>query len=202
EPLLPIASLSTGTNAFSSIILNRHSLPSHPYESIILNEPSAVNIVLPNLQDPLSLLYSYLTGTNTQAQEFCQKICTYNAALAFTSIRAKIDNCITEMREHSLYVQIYVYDMDNEIQNRLNTVSGLDELTLTELQNMLYNINSYAHLSYLDTEKHQEINNNIEDIENSDRAQKYVTIMQYYAYCLQVDRPEEGLSLHLANHHF
>ncbi|CAG8723385.1 15986_t:CDS:1, partial [Cetraspora pellucida] len=43
EPLLPIASLSTDTNAFTSTILNRHPLPPHPHESIIPNEPSAVN---------------------------------------------------------------------------------------------------------------------------------------------------------------
>ncbi|CAG8775114.1 7652_t:CDS:2 [Cetraspora pellucida] len=290
KPLLPIASLSTDTNAFTSTIFNRHPLPSYSHENIILNKPLAVNSTISTIQ---------VTSAS--------KARVYSFDSTFTSIKAKIDNHITRIKgpysfcihgeiyhhissllpppnlKHPLYVQIYVYDMNNEIQNRLNAVSSLDELTLTELQNMLHNINLYVqvfqqagimlsqnsaqnltmlitdfritdschynipnsskiatilvdsneteicncniilyshtkegedrwhlkilicdetHLLYLNTEKDQKINNNIEDIKNSDRAQKYVTMMQYYAYYLQVGRPREGLSLHLAGHLF
>ncbi|RIA99745.1 hypothetical protein C1645_667870, partial [Glomus cerebriforme] len=91
----------------------------------------------------------------------------YNSALSFTSIGAKIDNQITgtsriyTFRIHgkmhyrigtllpdseiqSQFAQMYIYDTDNELQNRLNVLPDLDTSILLELQQMLHTINPYV----------------------------------------------------------
>jgi hypothetical protein len=91
----------------------------------------------------------------------------YNSALSFTSIGAKIDQqitgtsgvytfCIHEEIYHRIgsllsnsetqpqFAQIYIYDTDHEIQNRLNIMPGLDPMILGELQQILHNINPYV----------------------------------------------------------
>ncbi|CAB5202659.1 unnamed protein product [Rhizophagus irregularis] len=124
-------------------------------------------VILPFLQELPSPLNTLLTGTDPRSCTFRQNIRMYNSALSFTSIGAKIDQQITgtsgiytfrihgEMyhRIGSLlpnsetqpqFAQIYIYDTDHEIQNRLNIMPGLDPMILGELQQMLHNINPYV----------------------------------------------------------
>ncbi|CAG8781603.1 2586_t:CDS:2, partial [Rhizophagus irregularis] len=42
------------------------------------------------------------------------------------------------------FAQIYIYDTDHEIQNKLNIMPGLDPMILGELQQMLHDINPYV----------------------------------------------------------
>ena len=44
------------------------------------------------------------------------------------------------------FAQIYIYDTDHEIQNRLNIMPGLDPIILAELQQMLHDINPYVNI--------------------------------------------------------
>ena len=92
----------------------------------------------------------------------------YNSALSFTSIGAKIDDHITGTRgvytfqihgemyhnigtllpdnndEHPQFAQIYIYDTDNELQNRMNIMPNFNPNILMELQQMLNDINPYV----------------------------------------------------------
>jgi hypothetical protein len=124
-------------------------------------------VKLPPLQELPSSLNMLLTGTDLRSRTFRQNIRMYNSALSFTSIGAKIDQQVTgtsgiytfrihgEMyhRIGSLlpnsetqpqFAQIYIYDTDHEIQNRLNIMPNLDLNILAELQQMLHNINPYV----------------------------------------------------------
>ncbi|CAB5207785.1 unnamed protein product [Rhizophagus irregularis] len=113
-------------------------------------------VILPFLQElplPLNIL---LTETDPRSCTFRQNIRIYNSALSFTSIEAKIDQQITStsgiytFRIHGemyhrigsllpnsetqpQFAQIYIYDTDHEIQNRLNIMPGLDPMILGEL---------------------------------------------------------------------
>ena len=55
-------------------------------------------VLLPALQQPSPALYSLLTGDDTKSSNFRQKIRSYNSALAFTSMGAKIDESVTGAR--------------------------------------------------------------------------------------------------------
>ena len=44
------------------------------------------------------------------------------------------------------FAQIYIYDTDHEIQNRLNAMDNLDSTILAELQQMLHDINPYVNI--------------------------------------------------------
>ena len=48
--------------------------------------------------------------------------------------------------EPPLFAQIYIFDTDNETQNRLNIMPSLNQVILAALQNinMLYDINPYV----------------------------------------------------------
>jgi len=107
-------------------------------------------------------------GDDASSREFQQNIRAYNSALAFTSIGAKIDDHITGTRgpytfrihgemyhrigslfpqstvKSPSFAQIYIFDTDNETQNRLNIMPSLNQVTLTALQNMLHGINPYV----------------------------------------------------------
>ncbi|CAJ0873864.1 11336_t:CDS:2 [Entrophospora sp. SA101] len=118
------------------------------------------------LPHPLNML---LTRTDPSARLFRKNIRSYNSALAFTSMGAKVDNSITgtsgvysfrvhgEMY-HSIgtmlpdnearpqFAQIYVYDTEHELQNRMNVMPNLDPVILEELQQMLHDVNPYCEM--------------------------------------------------------
>jgi len=124
-------------------------------------------VILPSLQElppPLDIL---LTGTDPRSCAFRQNIRMYNSALSFTSIGAKINQevagtsgiytfrihgemyhrigtLLPDSEAQPQFAQIYIYDTDHEIQNRLNIMPGLDPMILGELQQMLHDINPYV----------------------------------------------------------
>jgi len=50
--------------------------------------------------------------------------------------------------------------------------------------------------------RHNHIEEQHEIDEDSIKPQRYVTMMKYYAYQLQVSRPGEGMNLYLSGHLF
>ena len=90
---------------------------------------------------------------------FNKHLC-FNSALAFTFIGARIDDHITDTRgpntshihgemchrigslfpqstvEPPSFAQIYIFDTDNETQNRLNIMPSLNQATLAAFQNL------------------------------------------------------------------
>jgi hypothetical protein len=126
-------------------------------------------VSLPPIEElpyPLNVL---LTRTDPSARSFSKNIRLYNSALAFTSMGAKVDHSITgtsgiysfcvhgEMY-HSIgtilpdnearpqFAQIYVYDTEHELQNRMNVMPNLDPVILEELQQMLHDVNPYCEM--------------------------------------------------------
>ncbi|CAB5217443.1 unnamed protein product [Rhizophagus irregularis] len=56
----------------------------------------------------------------------------------------RIGSLLPNSETQPQFAQIYIYDTDHEIQNRLNIMPGLDPMILGELQQMLHNINPYV----------------------------------------------------------
>ncbi|PKB97523.1 hypothetical protein RhiirA5_258470, partial [Rhizophagus irregularis] len=126
-------------------------------------------VILPLLQElpyPLNIL---LLENNPHSCLFQQNIRMYNSALSFTSLGANIDHQITGVggvytfRIHGemyhrigtllpnpenppSFAQIYIYDTDHEINNRLSVIPNLDFNILIELQQMLHEINPYVNI--------------------------------------------------------
>ena len=44
------------------------------------------------------------------------------------------------------FAQIYVYDTEHELQNRMNVMPNLDPVILEELQQMLHDVNPYCEM--------------------------------------------------------
>ncbi|CAH1763399.1 13642_t:CDS:2, partial [Entrophospora sp. SA101] len=94
-------------------------------------------------------LNTLLTRTDPSARLFRKNIRLYNSALTFTSMGAKVDHSITgtsgiysfrvhgemyysvdtilpDNEVHPQFAQIYVYDTEHELQNRMNVMPNLD----------------------------------------------------------------------------
>ncbi|CAG8743002.1 20_t:CDS:2, partial [Cetraspora pellucida] len=120
------------------------------------------------MQEFLPSLDILLTNSDSSACLFRQHIRMYNSALAFTSMGMKIDHNITEtanvynFRIHSemyhtigsllldnpspQFAQLYVYDTEHELQNRMSIMPNLDSIILAELQQILHNMNPYCRI--------------------------------------------------------
>jgi len=103
-------------------------------------------VQLPLLQTPPSLLqYLLFDNHSIDSRKFQQNIRIYNMMFAFTSPGAKLDNSINDGRgpptiriqgqpyhriesllpmpiKQPKFTQLYIYDIEHEIQNRLQTV--------------------------------------------------------------------------------
>ena len=111
-----------------------------------------------------------LLGNNVESREFQKNICAYNSSLAFVSLGAHLDDQFTRgggvytFRIHGItyhiigplvpnegteevpqFAQLYVYDTEHELQNRMQGLGGLDERTLQKLQTMMHEYNPYAY---------------------------------------------------------
>lgn len=109
-------------------------------------------VYLPLLQNAPDFLYSLLDyrGSSTSAN-FRQNIRAYNSIFAFTSIGAKIDTEINRKTgpyvfkisgqnyhrmgsllpfdgERPKFAQLYIYDTENEIDNRMRAFNNIDEI--------------------------------------------------------------------------
>ncbi|CAJ0645462.1 15473_t:CDS:2, partial [Entrophospora sp. SA101] len=103
-------------------------------------------LLIKELPYPLNTL---LTRTDPSARLFRKNIRLYNSALTFTSMGAKVDHSITgtsgiysfrvhgemyysvdtilpDNEVHPQFAQIYVYDTEHELQNRMNVMPNLD----------------------------------------------------------------------------
>ncbi|XP_058726553.1 uncharacterized protein LOC131597912 [Vicia villosa] len=127
-------------------------------------------VVLPLLNDPPQLLQHLLhNGIRADSKNYQSNIRTYNAMFSFTSPGMKFDNTVADgggpptLRLHGQtchrigtlipedgrpqYVQLYIYDTDNEVDNRLkcfgdNTVTKRD--IVSNLKVMLDECNPHA----------------------------------------------------------
>jgi len=105
-----------------------------------------VKVELPLLQNPLKYLERLLFDDNaTDSKNYQHNIRTYNMMFSFTSVGIKLDKTINETREpptiriqgqpcHRIssllpmpgkqpkFAQLYMFDTQNEVENRINTM--------------------------------------------------------------------------------
>ncbi|KAL6521907.1 hypothetical protein OROMI_031784 [Orobanche minor] len=102
-------------------------------------------IQLPKLNNPPQSLQQLLHGDNEKSKHFRDNIRSYNSMFSFTSIGAKIDTSINQGKsppiikmqgqnyhlmgsllppdgETPKFAQLYIYDTENEVANRINAV--------------------------------------------------------------------------------
>lgn len=121
-------------------------------------------IVLPPLHEPPDILKKFLTDDSPQAKHFRKNIRGFNSSLAFASLGVKEDL----LQSHSPYTfrisgsvyhrighlfpsegkspkfaQIYIYDTENELHNRIQWNKALDLEVLDGLQKMMHNCNPF-----------------------------------------------------------
>lgn len=121
--------------------------------------------VLPPLQETPPVISNLLRGNDQRSKEFKKHIRSYNNALGFTSMGVKLDSSVQNSRggayafriHGSIYhrigsllppessapsfAQIYVYDAENEINNRHAVASHVDIGTLADLQTLMHDVN-------------------------------------------------------------
>jgi hypothetical protein len=126
-------------------------------------------VKLPCLRVPPLPLYNLFTADSLQAKEFRSNVVQYNAALAFTSLGAKVDHSIAghgppvfqiqgELRhlsgsllpedsEAPKYSQLYVYDPDMAYRYRISRSENLSLKTMQVLQGVMADHNAYTPIS-------------------------------------------------------
>jgi hypothetical protein len=72
-------------------------------------------VMLPPLAPPLELLKRLLTGNETDAKDFRQRIYSYNSALTFTSVRANLDTIVAQPGNYS-------YRLCSELYHRMGSL--------------------------------------------------------------------------------
>ncbi|XP_063418456.1 uncharacterized protein LOC134701259 [Mytilus trossulus] len=123
-------------------------------------------ITIPALLTPPETLKTLLTENTTRAKYFRQNIRAFNSSLAFSSLGVKEDilksrgpytfrisgsvyhrigQLFPEPGKAPKFAQIYIYDTDNELANRLLWNSDLDEDILTDLQTVMHECNPFVH---------------------------------------------------------
>lgn len=128
---------------------------------------------LPLLPDPPAAIRDLYTAQTPRAKEFRENIRQYNAALAFTSVKASTDDAINHASANSdrprpwvyrihgviyhsagplepepgrrrAYAQLYVYDPRAALDDRMVRNDNLSRDTMALLQNTLLQSNHYA----------------------------------------------------------
>lgn len=123
-------------------------------------------VVLPPERQPPPFLAELLSGGGPRTAHYKKTIRIYNSLYAFTSLGGKIDNKINRGRapwtfklsgqnyhligsicpvkgETPKYCQLYVYDTENEIENRKNAVPGSDTTDPDIVQGLLLMLNEH-----------------------------------------------------------
>jgi len=72
-------------------------------------------VMLPPLAPPLELLRWLLTSNEADAKKFRQRICSYNNALAFTSMGANLDTSVAQLGN-------YTYHLRGELYHRMGSL--------------------------------------------------------------------------------
>lgn len=102
-------------------------------------------ITLPNMKNPPQLLEELLSGDTPKSKHFIKNLRSYNSMFAFTSMGGKIDHSpnagnsppifkLHGQNYHLIgsllpadggcpkFAQLYIYDTENEVSNRINVV--------------------------------------------------------------------------------
>ena len=126
------------------------------------------NIRLPPLKDPPQLLKYLLTGNTHRHKHLHDNIRAYNSSLAVASlcltgqefkfknpgpycyrINGQLYHALSQMQsqhgQSPTFSHIYIYDHEHELDYRMKPFTNLDASLLQELQQMIKNVNPYAH---------------------------------------------------------
>nr|XP_043619863.1 uncharacterized protein LOC122591677 [Erigeron canadensis] len=128
-------------------------------------------VQLPDAIEPPPLLRNLFKGSHTRSTNFMNNIRAYNTMFSFTSMGGKVDKSVQSGRgpycfrlqgqichrmgsllpsagEQPKFSQLYIHDSENEVQHRLNALSGtgvkrddLDPGIINLLKNMLDSCN-------------------------------------------------------------
>jgi len=125
-------------------------------------------VVVPNVLVPPTLL-SLITSQNSEARNFRHNICSYNHVFAFTLMGVLLDESlqvlnqrINTFRAHEAlyhkinsilpvpgsrprFLQMFVYDTEHEINNRLYERTGLCHDIIVQIINILNEVNPFIH---------------------------------------------------------
>ncbi|KAL4287547.1 hypothetical protein AHAS_Ahas19G0197100 [Arachis hypogaea] len=130
-------------------------------------------VTLPLLPVPPTLLVLYLDGVDEQAMHYQKHIRAFNGMFSFTSMAGKIQYTLNKgtappmfvisgQNYHSIgslmpqqsskpkFAQLYFYDMENEVQNRIDAIgysyhhNSIDQTIVADLNGMLDSHNSLA----------------------------------------------------------
>jgi hypothetical protein len=118
------------------------------------------------LAPPPKPLRRLLTGNETNAKDFRQRICSYNNALTFTSVGANLNTNVAQPGNYTYrlrgelyhrmgsllpqpgkapkFAQLYISDPHAELDGRMGNFGGLNRDTTQSLQTMLHACNPYA----------------------------------------------------------
>jgi hypothetical protein len=124
-------------------------------------------VKLPPFPQPPLILRKLLIEQTEEAKLFRTYIRSYNSALAFASLGADINEKVSGKGVYTFkiqgamyhrmgplcptdgvqpkFAQIYFFDTENELQNRLNVANKLNKGTLSKLQNMMHLFNPLYH---------------------------------------------------------
>ncbi|KAL6581948.1 hypothetical protein OROMI_005962 [Orobanche minor] len=134
--------------------------------------PRSGQVKLPLLQQPPQLLQDLLENRHEKSKNYIENIRTLNSMFAFTSMGGTIDKEVNKGRgpysfrmggqnihrigpmmpktgDAPQYAQLYIYDTENEVDNRLKALSGsgksgLDQAIVEQIKNMVDEHNPYA----------------------------------------------------------
>lgn len=164
------------------------------------------------------VLANLLRGDDEKSREFERNVKSYNSALSFTSINASLDQSLANLRvgaytfrihgsvhhlisnsltpgnnndgqqQRPQFAQIYFFDSENELQNRMNVAanSEVDSSTMLALQEMMHEINSFVEyfktMADMDAENRQSSSDAIgRDIRMIFRAENTPDLRRYNA---------------------
>ena len=128
---------------------------------------SNCDIKLPQIKEAPEKLKQLLTGNTKRNRDFRTNIRAYNSSLAFASmcvsgveykfktqgpycyrISRQVYHVLSQMHpkhdKKPSFSQIYIYDQQNELDNRLQSFQQLDRTVLKELQDMIKDVNPCA----------------------------------------------------------
>jgi hypothetical protein len=160
---------SCGANMWIAEKKKSSSLRNPQFQMCCANGKS----VLEPLKPIPEVVAKLLRNDDTASKEFKSKIRTYNSALSFTSMNANLDHSVANsnvgayayrihgtifhLMSNSLtpnitenqrpkFAQIYIFDSENELQNRMNVAadSNVSEETMLSLQQMMHNVNPFV----------------------------------------------------------
>ncbi|KAG2738560.1 hypothetical protein P692DRAFT_20676686, partial [Suillus brevipes Sb2] len=126
-------------------------------------------VQLPSLVEPPQQLKGLLQNMVPDAVEFRKNIRRYNAALAFTSLGVQVDQSVNNGRgpyiyrihgelyhragelivgegRQPTYAQLYIYDPNTALDERMRRNADLSRRTMDMLQTLLHDHHRYAHL--------------------------------------------------------